>query len=593
MTDDSSNEMILYGISGSPGICIGKAYLVDKGGVEVVPQYTIPKSRLTAEKKRFKAAVKRVTDELHKIIQETPEELREQTHILESHAVLLKDKMFYGRTIDTIDREQINAEWAMKKAVGVIRPMFETMSDPYLRDRGEDILHVYDRILKNLIGGQDVDIAAIDKRVILVARDLSPAETSQIQLERVKGFVTDRGARASHTSIIARSLEIPAVLGLEKATGLIRNDDFLMVDGIAGVVVINPSESTLIEAEERKQTYEARRAAFVRRSHLPAETLDGFRMPVLGNIELPEEVVGVRDKGGDGIGLYRTEFQYLARADFPTEDELYEHYKDVVDVMPEMPITIRTLDINGDKAMAFSNQEDEVNPVLGLRAIRYCLQKPEVFKTQLRAILRAAFVGQVRILFPMISRIDEIYETKRILAEAAASLEKDGVPHQADAKIGVMIEVPSAAIMADVFAKEVDFFSIGTNDLIQYTMAIDRGNRQVAHLYNPLHPAVIRLLKQVTDAGRKHNIPVYMCGEMAGEPLYAPILLGLGLNELSTNAQAVPLVKNAIRQIDAAESRNFVQKVLGLNTTQQIEELVQSTYGDLLGNNKNRSSWER
>jgi phosphotransferase system enzyme I (PtsI) len=593
MTEEHHNEIIIYGMSGSPGICIGKAYLVDKGGVEVVPQYLIAAKKLTAEKKRFKASVKHVTDELRKIIKETPDELREQTHILESHTVLLKDKMFYGRTIETIEREQINAEWALKKVVSIIRPMFESMDDPYLRERGDDILHVYDRIMKDLMGGDKVDIGAIDKRVILVARDLSPAETSQIQLERVMGFVTDRGARVSHTSIIARSLDIPAVLGLEKATSLIRNEDWLIVDGLAGVVVINPGETTMVEAEERKQTYEARRAVYVRRGHLPAETSDGLRIPVLGNIELPEEVVGVRDKGGDGIGLYRTEFQYMSRTDFPSEDELYEHYKDVVDVMPELPVTIRTLDINGDKAMAFSNQDDEVNPALGLRAIRYCLKKPEVFKTQLRAILRAAFLGQVRIIFPMISRIDEVYETKRIMAEAIASLKRDGLAHQADVQIGIMIEVPSAAIMADVFAKEVDFFSIGTNDLIQYTMAIDRGNRQVAHLYSPMHPAVIRLLKQVADAGRKHNIPVFMCGEMAGEPLYAPILLGLGLNELSTNAQAVPLVKNAIRQISAAESRNFVQQILGQSTTQQIEELVQNTYGDLLGNNKNQSSWER
>jgi phosphotransferase system enzyme I (PtsI) len=581
----------LYGIGGSPGICIGKAYLVDKEGVEVLPKYAIPAKGLSAEKKRFQAAVKKVSDEINQIIHDTPEELREHVQILETHAVLLKDKMLYGRAIEIIEKEHINAEWALKKVVSMIKPMFESMNDPYLRDRAADILNVSDRIMKNLVGVDTLSIAAIDKRVILVARDLSPAETSQIQLERVMGFVTDGGGRASHTSIIARSLEIPAVMGLGNATQIIKNDDIIIVDGVAGVVIINPSDQTLIAAEDRKEQYESRRAIYVRSSHLPAETKDGRRLSVMGNIELPEEVVAVLDKGGDGIGLYRTEFQYLSRATFPSEEELFEKYKDVIEVMGHRPVTIRTLDINGDKAVTYIHADEEDNPVLGLRAIRYCLQKPAVFKTQLRAILRAAFFGQVRILFPMISRMDEIIETKRLLAEAAQSLDKDGLPYNKNTTIGVMIEVPSAAIMADAMAKEVDFFSIGTNDLIQYTMAIDRGNPHVAHLYNPLHPAVIRLLKMIADAGRNNGIPVYMCGEMAGELLYIPILLGLGLEELSTNPQAIPMVKNAIRSLDIAQAHDFLARVLKLTTTQQIEELVHQTFGDQFNNN-NHHSWE-
>ena len=551
MPKNRVKETIIYGIGGSPGICIGKAYLVDKEGVDVVPKYAVLKNRIGDEKVRFKAAVKKATDELHQIINDTPAELREHARILETHAVLLKDKMLYGRTIETIEKEKINAEWALKKVISHLRPMFEGMADPYLRDRSEDILHVSDRILKNLVGADSVSIGAISKRVILVARDLSPAETSQIQLERIMGFVTDGGGRASHTSIIARSLEIPAVLGLEKATALIHNDDIIIVDGTAGVVVLNPSDETLIEAERRKDAYEDRRAVYARSSHLPAQTRDGLRLSVMGNIELSEEVVAVLDKGGDGIGLYRTEFQYMNRDSFPSEAELFENYKDVIDVMPDKPVTIRTLDINGDKALSYASNDSEINPALGLRAIRYCLKKPEVFKTQLRAILRAAHFGQVRILFPMISGMDEIHETKRILDQVAASLDKDGLPYDKEVEIGVMIEVPSAAIMADAIAREVDFFSIGTNDLIQYTMAIDRGNRQVAHLYNPLHPAVLRLLRQVTDAGRKNNIPVFMCGEMASEPIYIPILLGLGLQELSTNSNSIPLVKNALRALES------------------------------------------
>jgi phosphotransferase system enzyme I (PtsI) len=591
MPDKITNEIVLRGIGGSPGICIGKAYLMDKEGVDVVPKYTLGKGQLEAEKKRFKTAVKKAVDELKKIIGDTAEELRENAKILETHVVLLKDKMLYGRTIETIENEYINAEWALRKVVLSIQPLFEGMGDGYLRDRAEDVVNVADRVMKHLTGAQGVSIEAINKRVILVAQDLSPAETSQIQLERIMGFVTDRGGKASHTSIIARSLEIPAVLGLEQATRIIRNDDIIVLDGTAGVVVINPSEETLAEAEERKILYEARRAHYARSGHLPAKTRDGLDLAVMGNIELPEEVVAVRDRGGDGIGLYRTEFQYLARKDFPSEEELFENYKDVVDLMPDKPVTIRTLDINGDKAVAYISEPEE-NPVLGLRGIRYCLHKPQVFLTQLRAILRAAHFGRVRLLVPMISRIEEIVEIKRLLAKAADTLKKDGLPHEKKIPLGVMIEVPSAAIMTDTLAPEIDFFSIGTNDLIQYTMAIDRGNRDVAYLYNPLNPAVLRLLKIITDAAKARHKPVFMCGEMAGEAIYVPILLGLGLQELSANPQAIPLIKNAIRQLDVEQTRNFVERLLKLTTTEQIERSVQKNYGDLL-NNGNHHNWER
>ncbi len=589
MPDKKINEIVLRGIGGSPGICIGKAYLMDKDGVDVVPKYTLGKGQLEAEKKRFKTAVKKAVDELNQIIDDTPEELRENAKILETHVVLLKDKMLYGRAIETIENEYINAEWALRKVVLSIQPLFEGMGDGYLRDRAEDVVSVADRVMKHLTGAQGVSIEAIDKRVILVAQDLSPAETSQIQLERIMGFVTDRGGKASHTSIIARSLEIPAVLGLEQATRIIRNDDIIILDGNAGVVVINPREETLAEAEERKSQYEARRAQYARSGHLPAKTRDGIDLAVMGNIELPEEVVAVRDRGGDGIGLYRTEFQYLARRDFPSEEELFESYKDVVDLMPDKPVTIRTLDINGDKAVAYISEPEE-NPVLGLRAIRYCLHKPEVFLTQLRAILRAAHFGRVRLLVPMISRIEEVMETKRLMAKAAESLKRDGLPHEKKIPLGIMIEVPSAAIMADTLAPEVDFFSIGTNDLIQYTMAIDRGNRDVAYLYNPLNPAVLRLLKIITDAGKAHNKPVFMCGEMAGEAIYVPILLGLGLQELSANPQAIPMVKNAIRLLNVDQTKTFVERLLQQTSTEQVERLVQKIYGDLL-NNGNHNGW--
>jgi phosphoenolpyruvate-protein phosphotransferase (PTS system enzyme I) len=591
MTDIESQEIVLYGIAGSPGICIGKAYIVDKQGVDVVPKYAICESKLEMEEKRFKVAVKKAIDELHAIIKDTPPDLLENAQILETHVVLLKDKMLYGRTLETMQKERINAEWALRNVVLAIKPLFESMDDAYLRDRAVDVVNVSDRIMKHLTGSAGVNIATIDKRVILVAQDLSPAETSQIQLERVMGFVTDRGGRASHTSIIARSLEIPAVLGLDRATSTIRNDNIIIVDGTAGVVVINPSEETLAEAENRKTEFEARRALYARSGHLPAKTKDGLQLAVMGNIEMSEEVVAVLDRGGDGIGLYRTEFQYMARKDFPCEDELYEHYKDVVDVMPDKPVTIRTLDINGDKALSHLADPEE-NPVLGLRAIRYCLRKPDVFITQLRAILRAAYHGQVRILVPMISKLEEVIETRQLLAKAADSLKKDGLPHQKKVPLGIMIEVPSAAIMADALAREVDFFSIGTNDLIQYTMAIDRGNRHVAYLYSPLHPAVLRLLKHVCQAGERHNVPVFMCGEMAGESIYVPILLGMGLKELSANPQAIPLIKNAVRMLNVEQARKFADQLLQQTTVQQIERMLDSTYGALLTNNHHHS-WER
>ncbi|MBT8342418.1 MAG: phosphoenolpyruvate--protein phosphotransferase, partial [Desulfatitalea sp.] len=392
MPDSHQNEIILRGIGGSPGICIGKAYQVDKGGVDVVPKYQVEKNKLGAEKNRFKAAVKKAVTELHNIIEDTPEELRENAKILETHVVLLKDKMLYGRTIETIERQRINAEWALRDVVLGIKPLFENMGDAYLQDRAEDVVNVSERIMKHLTGAESTRIKTIDKRVILVARDLSPAETSQIKLERIMGFVTDRGGKTSHTSIIARSLEIPAVMGLERATTAIENDDIIIVDGTAGIVVVNPGEETLAKAMVRKNEYESRRALYARSGHLPAKTKDGLELAVMGNIEMPEEVVAVRTIGGDGIGLYRTEFQYMSRNTFPTEAELFENYKDVVEVMPDKPVTIRTLDINGDKALAFAREHEE-NPALGLRAIRYCLRKPEVFLTQLRAILRAAHYG--------------------------------------------------------------------------------------------------------------------------------------------------------------------------------------------------------
>ena len=583
MKKTTDSEITLKGINASPGICIGRAYLVDREGVEVINKYCILEKHIKSEVKRFKTAVQSAKAELRAVIENSPEALQ-KAQILETHVLLLNDKLLYGRTIETIEKERVNAEWALKTVVTGIKSAFEEMTDVYLKERVSDIVHVSDLVMRNLVGVEVKNLGQIDKRVILVARDLSPADTSQINLERIQGVITDLGGKTSHTGIIARALEIPAVVGLEVATRRINNDDLLIVDGTTGTVVIEPSENTLMEYEDRKTHYERRQAVITRESRLETKTTDGHPYRVMGNIELPEEVVAVINYGGDGIGLYRTEFQYMNRPGFPSENELLESYKDVIEVMAPRPVIIRTLDINGDKALATGTMPLEANPALGLRAIRYCLKRPEVFRTQLRAILRAAAFGDVRILIPMVSSYFEICETKRLLDEAAETLEKDGLPHQREIPLGAMIEVPSAVVIADLIAEEVDFFSIGTNDLIQYALAIDRGNRLVSHLYQPLDPAILRMIKRTADVARDKGIPVHMCGEMAHSPLYAPLLLGMGLEDLSMNSQAIPAVKRMIRSISLSDARAMIKDVLACKTAKQTFKILREAYGDLVEN---------
>lgn len=580
MAEENKQELKLYGIGASEGICIGQAYLVDKKGVEVIERYAIPKDALTQEVNRFKAAVRKADDELNAMIASSPEDLRQHINIYETHIALLKDKMLYGQTLAHIEKERVNAEWALKKVIANIKLMFENMDDSYLRERNADIEHISELILRNLVGAKQENIADINRRVILVAHDLSPADTSQINLERIMGFITDCGSKASHTSIIARTLGIPAVMGLETASRQINTDDIIIADGGKGIVIVHPTDETILFYEERLDRFEQRKAIIAREGNITAETLDGFQMKVMGNIELPEEVVAVRDHGGDGIGLYRTEFQYLGRRAFPSEEMLFESYKDVVEVMHPRPVTFRTLDINGDKALRYRTEKyREENPALGLRAIRYCLKHPDIFKVQLRAILRAAAYGHVRILFPMISSCLEINEIQRLLDESAASLADDNLPHRRDIEMGVMIEVPAAVIMADIIGSKVDFFSLGTNDLIQYTLAIDRGNRQVAHLFNPLHPAIIRMLKQTSDLAAQNDIGVFICGEMAGDPLYTPLLIGLGITELSMNPFAIPIVKQTIRSLRLEECRQFTRDILKLTNATEIFGLLKERFG--------------
>lgn len=582
MTDGRS-EIKLVGVAGSPGICIGKAYLIDTdaSGVEVVEKYFINTKNISKEVNRFKAAVKKAKDELAAIIKDIPEDLQDHAHILETHMVMFKDKMLYGKTIDTIEKEQVNAEWALKKTAADVREMFRDIADPYIKGRVTDIVHVSNRIMQQLLGTETVNIGKIDKRVILVARDLSPADTSQIQLDKIKGFVTDRGGRTSHTAIIAKTLDIPSVLGLENATKAIRNDDILIVDGENGIVIVHPTDESIIKYQNREQEYEAYKIDVAKSSHLPARTVDGVAVKVMANIEMLAEIDQVKEYGADGIGLFRTEFLYLSRKEFPTEEELFAEYRKVVEAMAPKSVTIRTLDINGDKAVAYDQTEDEANPALGLRAIRFCLKRPEVFQTQLRAILRAAAFGNVKIMFPLISGYEELEQARQALDKAADSLKKEGLEHNSDIEVGAMIEVPSTVIIADMLADIVDFFSIGTNDLVQYSLAIDRGNRQVAHLFQTFHPAVIRMIKQVIDVGKSKGVDVVMCGEMAGSAVNMPILLGLGMERLSMNPPAIPVVKNIIRSMKAGDARVFMDEVFKKTTAAQINDLVQQRFGEL------------
>jgi phosphotransferase system enzyme I (PtsI) len=495
---------------------------------------------------------------------------------------LFKDKMLYGRTIETIQTEQINAEWALRKVSRQIKLMFQQVDDPYLQSRVNDIVQVSDKIMANLLGARNIKIADINKRVIIVAHDLTPADASQIQLELIKGFVTDRGGKDSHTGIVAKSLKIPSVFGLARATASINNDDILIVDGSSGLIIINPEEDTQFRYEERLARFEAYRADIERESHLPAITRDGVALNLMANIELVEEVVSAKDNGASGIGLFRTEFLYLDLKRFPTEEELLIKYKELAELMTPQSVTIRTLDINGDKFNPYIDPVEEANPALGLRAVRFCLENKDIFITQIKAILRAGAFGHIKLLIPMISCMEELAQVKAVIRQAVAELERDEKVFNKDIPLGIMIEVPSAVLMADELAGQVDFFSIGTNDLIQYSMAIDRRNRRVAHLYQALNPAVLKMIKMTFEAAHKNNIEVVMCGEMAGDPINIPVLLGIGIRHLSMNPASIPVIKKMVRDIDIEKARKISEELIQFTTVQEIIRFIQEEYKDIL-----------
>jgi len=571
MTDNPvMAEKSLKGIAVSPGIIIGKAHLVDRSRVKILYQYLINDDHINKEVERFREALDTTEQQLTTLKDRMPEQVQEHAFILDSHLMILKDSMLNDSTVQRILEEKINAEWALKKSFEEIRNIFAQIDDEYISNRIGDVENVTERILRNLSGETQESLGAIKERVIIVAHDLSPADTTELNIARVMGFITDVGGPTSHTAIMSQALEIPAVVGLETVTDLVKDGDLLIIDGSTGDVIINPDDSAIIHYQEKQIEHEAYKSSIARTSHLPALTIDGHKISIKANMEFLEEVAAVRDLGGEGIGLYRTEFLYLRNKGLPGEEELFEDYREVAEIIFPGPVTIRSLDLGGDKFASALEISREMNPALGLRAIRFCLKEPEIFKSQLRAILRASAYGNVRLMFPMISGLQEILDTKEIVGQVMSELDREKIEYDPNIKMGIMIEIPSAVTMADVLARHVDFFSIGTNDLIQYALGIDRINEHVAYMYQPFHPAILRMIQTVVNAARDAGIGVSLCGQMAGDPLCVPTLLGLGIDELSMNARSMPLIKMIIRALSMEEARADFENVIRLNTAKEV-----------------------
>jgi len=580
-------DTYLVGIGVSPGVAIGSSFMVNRDRVCVVERH-IDTDEIDYEIEYFKTALETSRAQLQAVRNGVrQEQLGEHLYIIDTHLMILSDQMLIDGTVELIREHLLSAEAALKRVLEQFRATFDAIEDEYLRDRGSDIDSVGERILRNLTGITVHSMDDIERPSIIVAHDLSPADTMQMDRERVCGFVTDVGGRTSHTAILARSLGIPAVVGLETITRQIPENLPLVIDGNNGTVILNPSAETLNEYRERQKVYRQNELALTELRELPAETLDGIRISLRGNVELPEDAQTLIEQGGDGIGLFRSEFLYMRRAAPPSEDEQVEAYRKVLSAMAQKPVTIRTLDLGGDKFVREIDLSDEANPALGLRGVRFSLKEVQLFKTQLRAILRAAPAGSARIMFPMITGVGELRLCQQLLAEVADELQQQGIEHVSKIPVGIMIETPSSALIPDLLAREVDFFSVGTNDLIQYCLAVDRGNEHVADLYNPLHPAILRALKRVCNAAHAAGIEVGMCGEMASEPLYAMVLAGLGFHDLSMNAFCIPRVKRVLRKIRVSEGVELVDRLLqmplALNISHLIESEMQERFPDLFG----------
>ena len=574
--EHGKKTFVLKGIGVSPGIVTGKAYLFDPVDIQLSFYKLNDASLISVEIKRFKDALKESEHQLLEIQKDLKKtKINEPLYVIDVHILMLNDKNFINRTIKYIRRLGINAEWAVRLVLDRYKKIFAGVEDSYIRGRISDIEYVTQRVLRNLSGKKRETIWELGDDVIVIAQDISPADTAQLKMEQVMGFATDFGGRTSHTAIVARSMEIPAVAGLDNITQMVHTTDNVIVDGTTGLVIVNPHPEMLKRYEDKKLHYAAIKEEYLKYAKLPAVTTDDYHIEIGGNIEFVEEIPMAITHGAEHVGLYRTEFIYITSEKLPTEEDHFNNYRQVVEAKELNWSTIRTFDLGGDKFPSNQKPLKELNPQMGLRAIRFCLREVDLFKTQLRAIWRASAIGKVKILFPMISGVEEIIEAKKLLREAKEELLAEGVPVASEMEIGAMIEVPSAVVIADRLAREVDFFSIGTNDLIQYALAIDRSNEHLTYLYEPLHPAVLRLLKRVVEEAHKANIRVGMCGEMAGDPLCCLILLGMELDELSMNHLDIPRIKRIIRKSSLAEAKVLLEKAMSFSVASDVRAYLQ------------------
>jgi phosphoenolpyruvate-protein phosphotransferase (PTS system enzyme I) len=588
MSDSARQEIRFEGAGVSPGMAYGKIHVV-RDDLDDVVRYRIAPSQVADEIGRFETALIQTRMQILEMQQRIAESIgAKDAAIFDAHLLVVEDRTLIDEVLRKLETDLCNVEWVFQEVATRYAETLNKIDDPYLRERALDIQDVTKRVIRNLQGKAPKTFLALSEPHILVAHNLTPSDTASINRANVLGVATDLGSRTSHAAILARSLNIPAIVGLHDITGKLETGQHVLLDGSDGLLVVNPSPETIAHYAE----IESRRAKVVAQLKelrtTRSTTRDGCHIVLSANIELPEDVEAVAANGAEGIGLYRTEFLYLNRNTLPTEHEQFETYRRVAERVRPDPLIIRTFDLGGDKlAPGTVDITDELNPFLGWRAIRLCLENIDIFKTQLRAVLRASAVGNIKIMFPMISGLEELRRAKAVLAECKEELRRSGVPMAEKIEVGAMIEIPSAAICANVLAPEVDFFSIGTNDLIQYALAVDRVNEKIAHLYEPTHPAVLHLLKMIADAAHANNIWVGVCGEMAGDVALVPLLLGLGMDELSASATLVPRVKRAVQSVAIPECRALVEETLKLNTASEILvrclELADKRYGDLLG----------
>jgi phosphotransferase system enzyme I (PtsI) len=563
------------GIGVSPGIAIGRAVIIEKRVAQI---YRVPirDDEVDGEITRFNEALEKTKAELLELKQKVSRSMGDEyASIFDAHAMIVSDASFEGKVVSKIEDEQVNAEWALAEVEEELQARFASFDNEYLRERVADVKDVTQRLLVNLQGIAHHDLSEITHDIIILADDLTPSDTIHFNRRPIVGFATEAGSRTSHTSIIAKSLFMPAVIGVPRLTKIVDNDEMVIIDGYEGTIVINPTEAMVSEYRSRVTRHEEEEHKLLANRLTPAITKDNVRISLQANIELVEELDNAIKFGAEGIGLYRSEFLYISKSPLlPTEEEHFNIYRRLAESVAPHWCIIRTFDLGGKKVAATITGRKEDNPVLGLRALRLCMRHRDMFKTQLRALLRASAFGKIKIMFPLVSGVQELRQVKTLVRELQSELDAEWIAYNKDLQIGIMIEVPSAAVIADILATEADFFAIGTNDLIQYSLAIDRANENVSYLYEPLHPALLRLIKGVIDAGKRAGIPVELCGEMAADPIYAIVLLGLGLEIFSMNPSNVPVIKDVIRHVRYRDCRRIAEIALQKKTAQEIEEFV-------------------